>query len=239
MMAGLEFRRFRDGFLFLCAVIGITLYSGVARSDELGRCQQDAMIIFDASGSMSGMLRTGVRESRIDRVRDALRDVLPQIEETRNLGLIVYGPGERSNSCRNVDLRFSPRPNAAARIINEVNALVPSGDTPLTDAVRSAAEVLNFRDRDGVIVLFTDGEETCGGQTCRLARWLRTEAANLTVHVVDYTIRDPYGNRKGFKSHCLVNETGGIYVPAQTKAELIAAFRKTLGCPMLAESLVD
>lgn len=219
--------------LALCTAI--TLAISAAAQSPLP-CRQDAMIVFDASGSMAGMLRTGVRNSRIDQVREALQDVLPQIESYRNLGLIVYGPGEATNSCRNIDLRFTPVPFAAARIIADVNALVPSGDTPLTRSVEKAADVLNFRDREGVIVLFTDGEETCGGKTCALARRLRSEAHDLTIHVVDYTIRDPYGNRSRFKSRCLVNETNGIYVPVETKEELIAAFRKTLGCPLLTQS---
>ena len=206
-----------------------------ANADSLETCQRDAMIIFDASGSMSGMFRTGVRESRIDHVRQATEEVLPQIEPARNLGLIVYGPGQEENMCRNIDLRFRPQASAARRIIEDVNALVPSGDTPLTEAVRLAADVLKYKEREGVIVLFTDGEETCGGETCKFARELRRDARALTVHVVDYTIRDPFGNRKGFSSHCPANETGGLYTAVQTKAELVAAFRKSLGCPLLTQ----
>ena len=44
-----------------------------------------------------------------------------------------------------------------------IDALRPSGRTPLTDAVAQAAEVLDFRHKPGLIVVLTDGEETCGG----------------------------------------------------------------------------
>ena len=203
-------------------------------------CTDDAMIVFDASGSMSGMLRTGVRESRIDRVRKALEIVLPEIERLRNLGLIVYGPEigaemQTRPQCSNIDLRFSPQPQAADRIIGEVNELVPAGVTPLTEAVTLAAEALGYQQRPATVVLFTDGQETCGGSPCSRVRELADEAAGLRIHVINYAIRDPYGIRKPFGATCIATETGGFYVPVETLEELVAAFRKVLGCPLLTE----
>jgi len=203
-------------------------------------CTDDAMIVFDASGSMSGMLRTGVRVSRIDQVRAALEIVLPQVERHRNIGLIVYGPEHQAANrhkpqCENISLRFSPMPNSAQPIIKEVNGLVPSGVTPLTDAIALAAEELRFREKPAVVVLFTDGQETCGGAPCATVRSLLGEAAGLTVHVINYSIEDPFGIRQPFGATCIADETGGLYVPVQTLEELVAAFRKALECPALTE----
>jgi Mg-chelatase subunit ChlD len=47
-----------------------------------------------------------------------------------------------------------------------VNALTPAGRTPLASAVQQAAEVLDYRSKPGLIVVVTDGEETCGGAPC-------------------------------------------------------------------------
>jgi Ca-activated chloride channel homolog len=209
-------------------------------ADTDPQCTDDAMIVFDASGSMSGMLRTGVRESRIDRVRKALEIVLPQVERYRNLGLIVYGPevgapAQDNPQCRNIEVRFPPRPNAAQRIINDVNELVPSGVTPLTDAIALAAEQLRFREEPATVVLFTDGQETCGGTPCRTVRQLLSQARGLRIHVINYAIRDPYGIRKPFGSRCIADETGGVYVPVETLDELVAAFREVLGCPVVTD----
>ncbi|MEQ8822790.1 MAG: VWA domain-containing protein [Filomicrobium sp.] len=203
-------------------------------------CTDDAMIVFDASGSMSGMLRTGVRESRIDRVRKALEIVLPQIESHRRLGLIVYGPEYDVNyqaeaQCENINLRFSPMPRAAQRIIKEVNELVPAGVTPLTDAITQAAEALNYRDSPAEIVLFTDGQETCGGVPCSRVGELLRQSKALRIHVINYAIRDPYGIRAPFRASCVASRTGGTYVPVETLDELVQAFRKVLGCPLLTE----
>ena len=230
----------RELRILLVSVFAAIAGPALAMGDTQPQCTDDAMIVFDASGSMSGMLRTGVRESRIDRVRKALEIVLPQVERYRNLGLIVYGPEigpptQPETQCSNIEVRFPPRPNAAQRIIADVNDLVPSGVTPLTDAIALAADQLWFRDKPATVVLFTDGQETCGGAPCRTVRRLLAQAHGLRIHVINYAIRDPYGIRRPFGARCIADETGGVYVPVETLQELVAAFRKVLGCPVLTE----
>jgi len=69
-----------------------------------------------------------------------------------------------------VKVEFAPTPDPAQAIMSTVNALVPAGKTPLTSAVEQAAQVLDFKKKPGVIVVVTDGEETCGRSPCALAR---------------------------------------------------------------------
>src|ERR1044071_1502527 len=58
-------------------------------------CTEDAIIVFDASGSMAGNTVQGLFSdiTRIDEVRKALAQVLPGITKYRKVGLITYGPG--------------------------------------------------------------------------------------------------------------------------------------------------
>ena len=63
-------------------------------------CTEDAMIVFDASGSMSGNgwgygSETAGTVSRIDKVRTTLANILPEVTRFRRVGLITYGPGYR------------------------------------------------------------------------------------------------------------------------------------------------
>jgi Ca-activated chloride channel family protein len=46
--------------------------------------------------------------------------------------------------------------------MNAVNSLVPAGKTPLTAGVEEAAKAIGYGSKPGVIVVVTDGEETCG-----------------------------------------------------------------------------
>jgi Ca-activated chloride channel family protein len=111
------------------------------------------------------------------------------------------------------------------RIIQSVN---PRGRTPLTESVRLAAEQLDYRQHEAVIVLVTDGEETCGEDPCKTAAMLKQAGPGLTVHVIGYR-----EDREYFKARCLADATGGTYVSASSQDELVKALRKTLGCPLL------
>src|SRR5215469_13222068 len=107
--------------------------SGAGRTEEEKKpspCTEDAMIAFDASGSMSGNQTLGIPNSqaRIDEVRFALAQVLPNVTRMRKVGLISFGPGPW-NQC-SVQLNLKPTSDAAELIMKEVDSLVPAGKTP-------------------------------------------------------------------------------------------------------------
>jgi Ca-activated chloride channel family protein len=214
--------------LVLCA-------SGLAASKTqktTSKCDTDAMIVFDASGSMTGMGFGETSVRRIEQVRRALATVLPEVAPMRKIGLVVFGPGRR-RQCENIDLRLPPSANAAKRIMSEVDALQPYGQTPLTSAVGAAAEALDFRDKPAVIVLLTDGDETCQGDPCALANRLKAEGHDVTVHVIGYMLEQGTLPTGGQFARCLSEGTGGMFVSTNNTEELIAALQKTLSCPFL------
>jgi len=208
-----------------------------AEDQEATPCNEEAMLVFDASGSMAGneMLGIATTVTRIDKVRRALATVLPSVTRARRVGLISYGPGPY-NQC-NVELNIKPRANAADAIMSVVNGLVPAGKTPLAAAVREAADVLDYTNKPGLIVVLTDGEETCGGQPCKLAKQLHAKADQLTIHVIGFRVRDFSwtGEQSVLDIMCLAQESGGLYITAQSEDELVEALEKTLGCPMMSQ----
>ncbi len=190
------------------------------------------MLVLDASGSMAATDFPDGAPSRLDRVRQALFKVLPAAARSRRLGLIVYGPGKNFDTCRNVDLKLAPTANAGDLIIKEVEGLRPQGRTALTTSVRQAAELLRQNRHPAVIVALTDGQDTCGGDACRLADELKRLDPNVTVHVIGYrltpmTARVP----TPFVERCLADATGGIFATAETTEQLTDALSETLGCP--------
>ena len=210
---------------------------GALEPDTRPACNEDAMIVFDASGSMSGTERFGIGNmvTRIEKVRTALGQVLPEVAPTRRIGLITYGPGPY-NKCDNIHLEAEPDFNAAERIMCAVNRLNPAGRTPLTASVSEAARVLRFKEKPAVIVLVTDGEETCGGAPCALAEDLKSQGKQTTVHVIGYRVKDySWTGAQALQSKCLPDKTGGLYISVQSTEDLVTAFRRTLGCPYLTE----
>lgn len=207
-------------------------------------CSRDAMVVFDGSGSMS---ETGFNQLDLPRIfeaRDAVRKAMPQVAQTRRIGLIVYGPGPK-DMCENIDVRFGPIANAAGPVIDAVDGLEPAGNTPLTQSVAEAAQVLDVTNKPGVIVLVTDGKETCGGAPCQLAASLAADAMDLTIHVIGFKVRgdyfswesqgaEDYLNAQAVAS-CLAEMNGGDYHRAESVDDLVEALQKTLGCPFVAE----
>jgi Ca-activated chloride channel family protein len=208
-----------------------------AADPEKTPCTEDAMIVFDASGSMAGNVDSGIATTipRIDEVRKALGQVLPTVTHNRRVGLITYGPGPYEQC--NVTLNLRPEPDAAKRIMRDVNELNPAGKTPLTEAVEQAAEVLDYREKPGVVVLLTDGEETCGGEPCRIGKKLHKDAFDLTVHVISFRFKNIYwaGQQTVLETKCLAESNGGLYLSVNSEQDLVKAFEKTLGCPMMSK----
>ena len=205
-----------------------------------GPCATDAMLVLDGSASMAEIGFDTGAATRIAEARIALARILPEVEPYRRIGLIAYGPGGTS-ACTGIDLRFPPKDRAAAPIVAAVDALAPAGLTPLSAAVDRAADALSHRTRPGIVVLVTDGNETCGGRPCALGQRLATEATDLTVHVIGFrATRDAFAWDNPEQAEygadtvakCLADWTGGLFVDTETGDELVAALRQTLGCPL-------
>jgi Ca-activated chloride channel family protein len=221
--------------------LALTLFCAsvtAAQSD----CATDAMIVFDGSGSMAEMGFNDISEPRIFEARRAMADAIPQIAQNRRLGLVIYGPNG-ADECSGLDLRFSPIADAATRLMTDVNALEPTGSTPLTEAVKLAAETLDYENKPATVVLLTDGKETCDGQPCALAANLAADGVDTIVHVIGFKVRassfswnsEVDGEKAEVQSvsRCLADQTGGTYSSAETLDQLIAALEKTLGCQLL------
>ena len=227
---------FKTSATILKGLVALFIGVGPVRADPPAPpCVEDAMIVFDASGSMGGNLDQGIAtlKPRIDEVRSALAEVLPSVTRLRRVGLITYGPGP-GLQC-NVKLDLKPTANAAARILRILDGVLPAGKTPLTSAVAQAADVLDYRNSPGVIVVLTDGEETCGASPCDLGKELRASAAQLTVHVVGFRLKDFSwtGEQSILDARCLAEQNNGIYISAENRDDLVAALKTTLECPMV------
>lgn len=227
----------------------LTLNSAIGNS--IANCNADAMLVFDASASMAGVGNSVLSVPRIEEARDAVRESMPDIAPFRRVGLVVYGPGP-GGTCDNIDLRLLPLPNAATQIIAEVDAIEPDGGTPLTNAVQDAANLLQGTGKPGVVVLVTDGADTCDGQPCALASSLAR--TNVTVHVIGFRL--PF-DTLAFSDHttyvekseltanerkrlhteirCLADSTGGQFVTADSTEDLVTAMYEVMICPIIGD----
>jgi hypothetical protein len=76
-----------------------------------------------------------------------------------------------------------------------------------------------------VIILVSDGKETCGADACQAADRLIGAGLDARIHVIGYAIDDP---EIAGQLACIAEVTGGSYLPAGSAAELVAALRKVV-----------
>lgn len=188
-------------------------------------CRENAMIVFDASGSMA---RRRGGTTKIDIARRAATEVLPSLTRHRPTGLITYGGIDRP-ACRDVVVRVEPAAGSGSRIVSVLKHMPPLGPTALTLSVKTAAETLLQRGGNGVIVLITDGLENCGGSACLLASQLRQQSPGIKVHVISFYLE----GEETASLKCLAAATKGTYVTANSFASLRDALRELLGCMRL------
>src|SRR6476661_8447222 len=115
-------------FAAATALVAPLALAGPARATDAtpSPCSEDAMIVFDASGSMAGNVSQGIAtiKPRIDEARHALAAVLPRVTRLRRVGLVTYGPGADNES--NGQLKCEAAPNASERIMRYVDAWIRS-----------------------------------------------------------------------------------------------------------------
>ena len=188
-------------------------------------CQENAMVVFDASGSMS-VMHEG--ERKIDTARNAAADILPEITSRRATGLVTYG-GMPGPTCSGVSLKIPPVRDSGGMILGELELLQPSGQTPLSEAVWLAAQTLRGYQKPGVIVLVTDGLENCGYNACALGQKIRTLSPKIRVHVIGFHLKSIAEGQVA----CLAKATEGTYTATNSLESLRRALKKTLGCPRI------
>ena len=182
--------------------------------------EEKTIIVLDASGSMWGQIDG---KSKIEIARDALFGVVSDLDPTKSVGLMAYGHREKGN-CSDIELIVEPEPGFARKINNAVSAIKPKGKTPLTDAVRQAADALKYSEDKATVILITDGLETCDADPCALGKMLEETGVDFTAHVVGFGLSE----KEGREVSCLATETGGVYLQAGNAGELVEALDKTV-----------
>lgn len=207
MKTGLHYR----AAVALCA---LTLAAQAAQAAD------QVMLVLDASGSMWGRLDG---RSKIDIAKQALKDLLADWPADREVGLVVYGHRSKGD-CNDIETVVPVGRLDAAALGKRVDALVPKGMTPLSAAVKQAAEALKFAENKATVVLLSDGKETCDLDPCALGAELEKLGVDFTAHVIGFDVAK-LEDQKGLR--CLAQATGGRFIAAADAAELSQALSET------------
>ncbi|QEN87407.1 VWA domain-containing protein [Labrys sp. KNU-23] len=212
----------QKGFcFFLLGLLGLAgaflPFATKAKAEEGAR----VMLVLDASGSMWGKVGA---ITKIEAARQTVGTILKGWPSEDHLGLIAYGH-RRKGDCADIEMLKPVGPVDEQAFMAMVGSLSPKGRTPMTDAVRAAADAMKGQEGRATIILVSDGVETCNADPCAVAASLKKANIGLVVDTVGFDIKDPEANRE---LRCMAEATGGIALQAEDAGELTKAIQQAV-----------
>lgn len=176
-------------------------------------------IIVDVSGSMNEAISG---KSKMNIAKEVLTTTINGIPDTSFVGLRVYGDQGTvaEKNCTDTRLLAPIAKINKTDLISKINSLTPKGWTPIDYSLRQSKNDFN-PEYGKVIILISDGEETCGGDPCAAIKELKNSGFDVTVHTVGFDVGDVA--EKQLK--CIADATGGEYKSAKNASELAESLR--------------
>jgi Ca-activated chloride channel homolog len=213
-------KSFVSYFLMICAISFGSVQSAMA-AEKIAKAKHGrVMMVLDASGSMWGQISG---KPKIQIAREVVRDLMKDWDETLNLGLSAYGH-RRKGDCQDIQTLIPLGKADPKKVVSIVNALQPKGMTPLSEAVKRAAQELKYEKEQAIVILVSDGEENCKANPCELGKALEAAGVDFTTHVVGFDV----AKSKQAGLRCLAKNTGGSFFAAKDAGELHKALTGVL-----------
>ncbi|MEA1870975.1 MAG: VWA domain-containing protein, partial [Candidatus Bipolaricaulota bacterium] len=195
-----------SGFLTLQAIGELAL--------RVAQAPQDLLIILDSSSSMGDKFEDSIK---MEIAKEVLKEFVTDLPDGMRVGLRVFGGCEYSRLVRPIELLNRTALHA------QIQSIEPGGKTPIAYTLEQAKG--DFGDVTGtkLILLVSDGMETCGGDPVASASDLLNSGYDLRINVVGFDIEETPGAREQLIE--IARVTGGIYYDAQSSEELRMALR--------------
>lgn len=151
------------------------------------------LFLLDASGSMTNTWGDG-RESRWSSAKKVLTEIVDSLGGNPNveLALRVYGhlypPTQRNCNDTRLEVGFSR--TSGVYIKTKLQQVKPKGITPISNSLLKAADDFPLLPGRHIIILMTDGIESCEGDPCEIAHMLETKGVVLKHFVIGFGIED-------------------------------------------------
>jgi len=167
------------------------------------------LIILDTSSSMQEVIDG---EVKIDIAKTVIIDLLDNLPDVAVVGIRRFGGCERS------ELITPVAPIQRQMLQTEIREIGTGGSTPIAYALeQTRADLTSITDTQ-LILLVSDGMETCGGDPVQAAKELISLGYNLSFHVVGFDISGNTSARDQLVE--IAQATGGVYYDAASSEEL-------------------
>ena len=195
----------------------------MADGQALVRTIGNIEIILDASGSMSGQI-DGRRKIAI--AHAALVALVGKLPDHTNVALRAYGH-RKSNDCSDVELLTPLGALDRGALTAQINAVNPAqeGRTPIGTSLKQVAQDLQGAQGDVLVVLVSDGDETCDGDPAAVATRIHADNAKIRFDVIGFNV-GPKEWRARLSG--IAQGGGGNYFDAKDAAQLVDALQQAV-----------
>ncbi len=178
------------------------------------------MFILDASGSMWGQVEG---TAKIAIAKEVMTELIRDFPDDAEAGLVAYGH-RRKGDCNDVEELVPLKPIDKDSLTQRIQAISPKGKTPITLSVRKTAEKLRTVEDETIIILVSDGKETCEGDPCALVKELKEAGIRFTMHVIGFDVTE----EERLQLECMARAGGGEYFTAKTAQEFRVAAKRAV-----------
>lgn len=170
------------------------------------------------------MLAKWGSQTRMTAAKDILSDIVDSLSANSavELALRVYGhqyPRER-NVCNDTRLEVPFGKNNHGQIIARLNAIKPKGNTPITYSLEKASgDFPTDKTYRNIIILITDGIESCQGDPCATSLSLQKKSIFLKPFIIGLGMAE----KDAHQFDCI-----GQFIDARNRRELHDALEKSV-----------
>jgi Ca-activated chloride channel family protein len=188
-------RSLRKTAIILSALLCSLSFLSQAQNKLQQKLPEKTRILFvlDASGSMEALWSS--KESRMNAAKRILTRLVDSLRNTPNLELAlrVYGHqfSRQANNCQDSKLEVPFAAKNHNTIISKIGSIKPKGVTPITFSLLQAAK--DFPASPGyrnILILITDGVESCGGDPCAASLELQRKGVFLRPFIIGLGLQE-------------------------------------------------
>ena len=152
------------------------------------------LFLLDGSGSMQNKWNESVNQTKMYSAKKTLAEIVDSLDKFPNVEIALRVYGHQSmptlRNCKDTKLEVGFSRNSSEYIRTTLETIRPKGITPIAYSLEKAGE--DFPDLNGrnIIILMTDGEESCDGDPCAVAMMLEKRNIVLKHFVIGIGVEE-------------------------------------------------
>ncbi|MBI4411897.1 MAG: VWA domain-containing protein, partial [Deltaproteobacteria bacterium] len=177
-----------------------------------------------ASGSMRAAMGGS---TQIDVAKKTIKATIGSIPPDTHVALRVYAhrveQSDKAKSCVDTELMIPFQTLNAAEFGSKVDSIQPKGYTPIAYTLQQIAGDFGVeREAEKVVILVSDGEETCGGDPVLAVKDLIAKGFKVKVHAVGFNV----DAKTQAQLKAIADAGGGKYYDAKDAAGLSSSLKE-------------